>query len=358
MSEGGTVAAARARAARRARRALELATGPYPARTAVLRPRRSLDAAQRARRLHRASTSDAAGVIVETEAYHDSEPACHAYVGLTPRTPGALRGAGTALRLPLLRHPRAAQRRRASREGVGAAVLIRALEPLEGLARDARCAAGGRAPVDLCSGPGQADPGARHRARSTTTRACATGRSGSARRRAAGSGRGSSSGRGSASRRPRTCRGASARRTSIHVSRPWPPEMRRQPLARAGQPRLVGEHDRLRAVAQPELREQPRDVRLHRRLLDDEQLRRSRRWRGPARRARSTSSSRGVSSSSASGVAGGAGRRARSSSTQPPGDGRREQRVARRDHADRRCTSCSGPTSLSRKPLAPAASAS
>ncbi len=32
------------------------------------------------------SHAECAGVIVETEAYHDSEPACHAFIGVTPRT--------------------------------------------------------------------------------------------------------------------------------------------------------------------------------------------------------------------------------------------------------------------------------
>ena len=29
---------------------------------------------------------ESAGLIVETEAYHETEPACHAWAGLTPRT--------------------------------------------------------------------------------------------------------------------------------------------------------------------------------------------------------------------------------------------------------------------------------
>jgi DNA-3-methyladenine glycosylase len=74
----------------------------------------------------------AAGVIVETEAYHESEPACHAFVGLTPRTrtlfgePGrayVYRSYGIHALLNAVCEP----------EGVGAAVLIRALAPIAGL---------------------------------------------------------------------------------------------------------------------------------------------------------------------------------------------------------------------------------
>ena len=103
----------------------------------------------------------AAGVIVETEAYHQSEPACHAFAGLTPRTrtlfgpPGrayVYRSYGVHALLNAV----------CEREGVGAAVLIRALAPSSGVeamrARRARAAKAARAALaeeDLCSGPGK-----------------------------------------------------------------------------------------------------------------------------------------------------------------------------------------------------------
>ncbi|HEY4896378.1 MAG TPA: DNA-3-methyladenine glycosylase [Solirubrobacteraceae bacterium] len=100
----------------------------------------------------------AAGVIVETEAYHESEPACHAFVGLTPRTrtlfgaPGrayVYRSYGIHALLNAVCEP----------AGVGAAVLIRALAPRAGLEsmRAQRARTLGRPPAetDLCSGPGK-----------------------------------------------------------------------------------------------------------------------------------------------------------------------------------------------------------
>jgi DNA-3-methyladenine glycosylase len=98
------------------------------------------------------------GVIVETEAYHESEPACHAFAGLTPRTrtlfgaPGhayVYRSYGVHALLNAVCEP----------EGVGAAVLIRALEPVAGLEQmHVRRAMSGNGPMreqNLCSGPGK-----------------------------------------------------------------------------------------------------------------------------------------------------------------------------------------------------------
>ncbi len=93
------------------------------------------------------------GVIVETEAYHHSEPACHAHVGLTARTeplfgpPGVAyvyRSYGIHALVNAVCEP----------EGVGAAVLVRALAPLDGieLMFERR---GVEREVDLCSGPGK-----------------------------------------------------------------------------------------------------------------------------------------------------------------------------------------------------------
>lgn len=107
--------------------------------------------------VHRTAGGLAAGMIVETEAYiGEDDPACHAAPGPTPRNAPLYGPPGVAYvylnygihyLVNAVTEP----------EGSPAAVLIRALEPIEGIAlMRKRRAADGRdiAMTDLCRGPG------------------------------------------------------------------------------------------------------------------------------------------------------------------------------------------------------------
>lgn len=110
------------------------------------------------------SHAGSAGRIVETEAYAEDDPACHAHAGLTARTsvlfgpPGhayVYLSYGIHQLFNVVVEP----------EGVGAAVLIRALEPTRGI-EAIRSRRPGRSDRELCSGPGRLtlalDIGAEH----------------------------------------------------------------------------------------------------------------------------------------------------------------------------------------------------
>ena len=109
---------------------------------------------------------ETAGRIVETESYHMDEPACHAYAGVTERTQTLFGEPGRAY-VYFSYGIHSLLNAVAEEEGVGAAVLIRALEPVDGVELMRRRRGMTRAPQrklglrrsvqdeDLCSGPGK-----------------------------------------------------------------------------------------------------------------------------------------------------------------------------------------------------------
>jgi DNA-3-methyladenine glycosylase len=99
------------------------------------------------------SHGETSGVIVETEAYHESEAACHAYVGVTRRTATLFGPPGVAY-VYRSYGIHAMINAVCEAEGVGAAVLIRALEPASGIEL-MRARRGPLPDRQLCSGPGK-----------------------------------------------------------------------------------------------------------------------------------------------------------------------------------------------------------
>jgi DNA-3-methyladenine glycosylase len=100
---------------------------------------------------HRSPEGVASGVIVETEAYRPEDPACHAYNGPTMRNRTMFEGPGLAY-VYLSYGIHNLLNVVCEGKGVGSAVLIRALRPLEGHALMVRRRGGYSG---LCNGPGR-----------------------------------------------------------------------------------------------------------------------------------------------------------------------------------------------------------
>ena len=101
--------------------------------------------------VHATSEGVASGVIVETEAYLcTDDPACHAYRGPDMRNRTIFGGPGLAY-VYLSYGIHKMINANCEEEGKGSAVLIRALNPLEGIELMAQR----RGKPDLCTGPGK-----------------------------------------------------------------------------------------------------------------------------------------------------------------------------------------------------------
>lgn len=94
------------------------------------------------------------GVIVEAEAYEQDDPACHAFIGRTGRTE-VLFGPPGLTYVYLCYGIHRMFNIVTNRDGVAAAVLIRALEPTRGLDRMRRRRGFDCGDRELCSGPGK-----------------------------------------------------------------------------------------------------------------------------------------------------------------------------------------------------------
>jgi DNA-3-methyladenine glycosylase len=96
---------------------------------------------------------DCGGVIVETESYHREDPACHAYVGRTARS-RILFGPPAHAYVYLSYGIHSLLNAVAEPDGDAAAVLIRALQPTDGI-EVMRRRRGRERIEELCSGPGK-----------------------------------------------------------------------------------------------------------------------------------------------------------------------------------------------------------